>query len=511
MGRNNKANMYVDILPLHQEVTGSCMCCTVRFPSGKKVKFLVDCGLFQEEKYQENNLSFPFKPEEIDFALVTHNHIDHIGRIPKVYRDGFKGKTYASRITSELMPFALNNTAEILTNNTQRNSQRSKQILENSSIPVFKNGQQPLFDVDDVEYSMSNVIGVEYNQGLEVSPHIAATFIQNAHLFGAASILVTITYAGENPIYLLFTGDYAKVNVFFDVLEMQDYIKDLPINIIQESTYGASSKTEIVEEFESNIVKALEKKGTIVIPVFSLGRAQEMLLQMKTFQDKGVLPRGIPIRLDGNLAQSYTKFYLNHLDELAIKDFLPENLTYITGYDERTMVKTYKGPQIILTTSGMGSYGPAQTYLPYYISDSKATIHFCGYTTPNTLGSAIREAEYSSTVTIGGSSLIKRADVYATNQFSGHAKVEDLIDYLKQFTNLRSVSINHGETLTKSQYAKTVEKEVAPKSLTIFEPGTITRIGAFGIIKTFPAPVEKEVTSNSKKGKEKENTATKRR
>lgn len=90
MGKNAKANMYVDIIAMHEEVTGSCNLCTIRFSNREKVKFLVDCGLFQEEKYQKENFSFPFNAKDIDFALVTHNHIDHIGRIPKLYKDGFK-------------------------------------------------------------------------------------------------------------------------------------------------------------------------------------------------------------------------------------------------------------------------------------------------------------------------------------------------------------------------------------------------------------------------------------
>src|SRR5690625_4912552 len=101
MKRRNKAQMYLDVLALHKEVTGSCILCTVRFPNGEKVKFIVDCGLFQEEKYHHLNYSFPFDPSEYDFLLVTHTHIDHIGRIPKLYKEGFKGKTYTSNLAVE--------------------------------------------------------------------------------------------------------------------------------------------------------------------------------------------------------------------------------------------------------------------------------------------------------------------------------------------------------------------------------------------------------------------------
>lgn len=99
MGKNAKANMYVDITSLHDEVTGSCIVCTVRFPDSRKVKFLVDCGLFQEEKYQKYNYGFPFDVNEIDFVLVTHNHIDHIGRIPQLYKELSKNKEERFKFT----------------------------------------------------------------------------------------------------------------------------------------------------------------------------------------------------------------------------------------------------------------------------------------------------------------------------------------------------------------------------------------------------------------------------
>ena len=122
MRKKNKADMYLDVTALHEEVTGSCILCTVRYPDRSKTQFIVDCGLFQEEKYQAQNYSFPFEPKDIAFALVTHTHIDHIGRIPKLCKEGFNGKIYTSTLAGELMPIALTNTAEILSSSIQKNS-----------------------------------------------------------------------------------------------------------------------------------------------------------------------------------------------------------------------------------------------------------------------------------------------------------------------------------------------------------------------------------------------------
>lgn len=488
MGKNNKANMYVDIVSLHNEVTGSCNICTVRFPDAQKVKFIVDCGLFQEEKYQKQNYYFPFNPNEISFLLVTHNHIDHIGRIPKLYKDGFKGKTYASKITSELMPLALNNTAEILSSNSQKNNNKQKKNLEDSSIPTHL-ANAPLFEVDDVANAMENVIGVEYNKAVSVAPHIAVKFIQNGHLLGAASILVTITYKGQDPIYLFFSGDYANENVFFDIKAMPKMLKEVPLNVITESTYGTRSRNDIVHVFEDNILESLKNKETLIIPVFSLGRSQEMLLKLKKMQKEGKLSKSIPIYLDGKLSHSYTSFYQNHLDYLKqdedVQSFLPENLTLVTEYETRQALLPDRNSKIILTTSGMGSYGPAQFYLPYYISRPKCTIHFCGYTTPNTFGSKIKEVGDGEVFELNGIMTTKKAKVLSTNEFSGHGKQEDLLELLEGF-NLKSVLINHGEENTKVQFAKTVIDKIKPKGVAILSNKNYIRVGAHGILKSYP-------------------------
>ena len=190
MSKNTKADMYVDIVALHSEVTGSCNICTVRLPDQRKLKFIVDCGLFQEEKYQKENYYLPFDPKEIDFALVTHNHIDHIGRIPKLYKDGFEGPTFASTTTSELMSYALNNTAEIFEAALSQNQGKVRRAMHDSSIPVYLSNlmSAPLFDKDDVSLAMDNVYGLEYNRRVKIDPNVSVMFAQNGHLLSRSEV-----------------------------------------------------------------------------------------------------------------------------------------------------------------------------------------------------------------------------------------------------------------------------------------------------------------------------------
>ncbi len=390
MSKKNKADLYLDVIALHKEVTGSCILCTVRFPNREKLKFIVDCGLFQEEKYQSSNYSFPFDPSEIDFALVTHTHIDHIGRIPKLYKDGFKGKTYTSKLAAELMPIALNNTAEILSSNIQKNSK--KKVIVDSSIPVFDNSK-PLFDSDDVANAMQNVIGKDFNTCFKVNDHVNVTLLKNGHTLGASCILVTIHYKGQEPINVLFTGDYSGSNSFFTVEDIPDKVKNLPINIVTESTYGTTSKNEINHVFEDLVINSIKNKETLIITLFAFGRMQEIKNVLKKLQDENLLSKDIKIYSDGKLAHEYDNFYTSHYEDLNIKNFMPENITPVNGFEQRNGVLADRDCKIILTTSGMGNYGPAQVYLPYYISSPKATIIFGGYTAENTLGRKLQEVQ----------------------------------------------------------------------------------------------------------------------
>ena len=491
MSKNTKADMFVDIVALHSEVTGSLNLCTVRLPNQETHKFIVDCGLFQEEKYQRENYYFPFDPHEIEFVLVTHNHIDHIGRIPKLYKDGFSGPTYASSTTAELMPYALNNTAEIFEASSSANQSKIKRALSDSSIPVYLSNMMsaPLFDKDDVSFAMDNVYGVEFNRRVKITPNISVMFAANGHLLGAASILVTISYPGQRSINLFFSGDYAKTNMFFDVKAMPKNIYTVPVTIIEESTYGTTSNDTINYVFDNNLIESMKLNHTFVIPVFALGRTQEILLKLKRLQESGILDKRIPIYLDGNLAQSYTSFYTHHkkLLRLDARDFLPENLNYVHDFEARQMLIRQHGPKIILTTSGMGNYGPAQFYLPYYITRKDSTIHFCGYTTPNTFGRILQDTPLGEILDIKGVMVEKGARVLTTNEFSGHGKKEDLLDSISLFSDVKSVLVNHGEKQTKRSFAQEVESTIHPsKGVEVLGPETYVRVGPFGIIKTFP-------------------------
>ena len=185
------------------------------------------------------------------------------------------------------------------------------------------------------------------------------------------------------------------------------------------------------------------------------------------------------------MAQAYTALYLSSkcLIEEDKKDFLPKNLELVNSEIRDELLETDKC-KIIVTTSGMGTYGPAQVYIPYFISKKKVLILFTGYTAKGTLGANLKNAEESESVKIGGLILKKFADVSYCNEFSAHAKSEELIELLKKFNNLRGVLINHGQTETKDAFAEKILKEIDISEVGILNREYFFRIGSYGIIKT---------------------------
>lgn len=462
-----RERFYVDIMSVHPEVTGSCNLVVVKYPDGRTTKFIVDCGMFQEKNYSEHNKSLPFNEDEIEFCLVTHNHIDHTGRLPFLIKKGFTGNIYLTKETKTLLPLALNDSYKVIKDLAKRN--HVPELYSEANVANVTKHLKPCI-FDKTEYVNSN---------------IKVTFFSNGHLPGAAIILVQISYPGSEDINLLFTGDYNNKNMFFDVVKLPQWVLELPIIIIQESTYGTTDSTSKIECFEENVARCISNRGTVVSPVFSLGRFQEVLYTLKKMQHKGVISTQTPIYADGKLGIQYTNLYMH--GDIGIRedmtDFLPENLTFVSK-DTRDSVVSFKDSKIIVTTSGMGTYGPAQIYIPEYLRRPNSLIQFTGYTAEGTLGSCLKNSEKGEPVTVGGILLKKMADVEYTTEFSAHAKADEMIAFLKDFSNIKLILINHGEENVKREFSKRILKEVDPKAVGILGREYFYRVGPYGFIRS---------------------------
>lgn len=465
---------YADIMAFHPGVTGSNLLVTVNYPNEEKEYFLVDCGLFQgEEQYIHLNEKLQFDPTKLLFVLVTHNHTDHTGRLPFLVRKGFRKKIYLTKGTSLLIDSALEDSAKILRIDSK----------------VLKNTKNPIYDFDDVKCTLPLLNGVDFNQTIQVNEHIKVTFFMNGHLFGAAMILVQISYEGEDDINILFTGDYNNKNMFFDVKSLPKWIRDLPLNIVIESTYGNTKSTDVKKVFKENTLNVINANKIEVVPVFSLGRAQEALCEIKEWQEEGCLPKDVPVYLAGKLSNTYTNIILNNEKVFYIKDelknFIPENFNYVSGDKLKDLILD-KNRKIILTTSGMGTNGPAAVLLPEYVKNSNAVIHFMGYLEEHSRGYKIMNTPEGECIDFNGKMIPKYAKVYSTSEYSAHAKSDELIQLLNQFNNKRMVLINHGRIDIQEEFKKKVVQETDARDVGVFGGKYAYRINHWGYVKTLP-------------------------
>lgn len=475
----NSSRFYADIMALHDEVTGSCIQCIIKFPDDTTKFILVDLGLYQEIEYSELNKNLPFNVSNVDHVIVTHNHVDHTGRLPLLVREGYRGDIHMSNSTAKLISKALNDSYKVLKNKA-------------------KMANEPqLYSESDVDETLKHVKPHQFEETFhllnqsEKNKDIKLTFFMNGHLPGAIVALLQVKYHDDSDkhyedINILFTGDYNNKNIFFDVRPVAKWVWQLPVTIIQEATYGDMYSTQIEYVFEKNVLNAVAQGKEIVVPVFSLGRAQEIMYILKTWQMQGKLSTDIPIYLDGKLAWAYTNIYL--LDGLdnreECKDFIPENFTYVSDCEIRNSIMEDGLCKIILTTSGMGSYGPAQTYLPAYIRRPNALIHFTGYCAEGTLGRKLYECVKEDNVDLFGLKVKKLADVQFTSEFSAHAKADELIDFLRPFESIKLLLVNHGEYEKKEIYANKVIDEINPKNVGVLGRDYFFRIDGYGFVKS---------------------------
>lgn len=474
-----KENFSVVIKKFHPGVTGSAILVQINYPNGTKELFLVDCGLFQEPRYVELNDKLPCDPKDLSFVLVTHNHCDHIGRLPLLTARGFNKPIFTSESTAKLMSLSLRDNLRVLTDKAKKEKK-----------PFLYGG-------DSVDRALSLLKTVPYYQTYKFSDNIKFTFLMNGHLTGASMILVQISSAqagGKGKINLLFSGDYSSRNVFFDVPPLPAWIRELPICIISEATYGSIESKDIKKVYANNVTNALNEGKIVLSPVFSLGRAQKLLYFYRTLQEAGVISTDIPIYLDGHLTQNYTNLYINdgfeNKEELRGKNFLPLNWTYESYVDRvKRPVLVQDGKQkIILSSSGMGSYGPSAFYIPALLTRKNVLIHFTGYAAEGTLARKLFEAKSGETVDINGKNTYVGAEVKFTSEFSDHAKADELIEFYKSFDKVQCILINHGEPEDqKNLRNRAISEGFNPNSVILLSENDI-RIGEFSkVIKILPA------------------------
>lgn len=422
-------------------MTGSCY--WFRYPGGQ---FLVDCGMFQGSKtLKELNYSpFPFRPEKIDFVLLTHAHIDHSGLIPKLIRDGFDGPVFATGGTNDLLSYMLPDSGYIHEREVEHLNRRKRQ---RGRKPV-----EPIYTRADAEASLENLRTVEYEQWINPAEGVRARYWNAGHILGSASIELEIMDGkrAKTPIRILLSGDIGPEFKLFhpppEAPEGWDYV-------ICEGTYGDRKRDdpdgpERRRRLAREVSRALARHGVLVIPAFAVERTQELLADLSMLMRAGDLPT-VPLFLDSPLAIRATQVFRDHADEInhtaEAGAFLDDpNLHFTESVDESKAIHRYSGGMIVMAASGMCDAGRIRHHLKRYLPSKNNTVLLVGYQAPATLGSLL--AGGAKAVRIQGEDVRVNAEVRQVDFYSGHADQGELADWvLERRPVKRRVILTHGE------------------------------------------------------------------
>ena len=440
-----------------QEVTGTCHELQIQSANGPK-RILLDCGLFQGRRREtaHKNATFTFKPQEIDAVILTHAHMDHAGRIPLLYKKGYRGPVYCTYATKDLSEVMLKDGGYI----QEQDEEYFRKHLENSMISC----DGPLYTQQDAIDCMVLFKGINYNEWIDICPGVRAQYIDAGHIIGSAEIVLEMTENGKKRM-IGFSGDVGRSTLPI----IRDPSPMLPVEVLLcESTYG-NRKHENVDNgrkrLKEVIMRTAQRGGKIIIPAFSLERTQEIVYDLHVLWDAKEIP-GIPIVIDSPLATNVTDVFMRHpecYDQEMFEQFLKKQhnpfhfslVRYTASVDESKQLNGTPGPMIIMAASGMCEAGRIRHHLRNEINDPKNTILAVGYMAENTLGRKVVDPAFGE-VKIFDAFVPKKAEIVTIDVYSGHAGMDDLDAFVGAVEGLKKVILVHGEMNQMEPFAKRI-------------------------------------------------------
>ena len=459
--------MKITFLGATKTVTGSNFLVEA---AGKK--FLVDCGMYQGnlEQEDENERPFAFNPDEIDFMLLTHAHIDHSGRIPKLYNEGFKNKIYAHKATCDLCSLMLPDSGHIQEMEIGWKNKKRKRRGEQE--------KEPLYTAEDAAHCLEIFEPVQYDQIIEITPEIQVRFNDAGHMLGSSIIEVWANEDGKTT-KAVFTGDIGNNDLPLlsspTMIDSADYL-------IMESTYGNRlhiRNDEKAELFLQIVSETLNKGGNVVIPSFAVGRTQEILYELnklkdakndEKFNERYATLMKAPVYVDSPLAISATEVFkenMNLFDEDVQEEIMRGDnplefpgLKFTMTSDESKALNENKDASIIISASGMCEVGRIKHHLKHNLWDPKNTILFVGYQAPGTLGYNIVNG--AKKVKIFGEEIAVNARVEYIEGYSGHADQEWLMNFIYSFRDQKpkNIFLVHGEEDAQEVLKEKIQNEI---------------------------------------------------
>lgn len=425
-------------------------------------RLLVDCGLYQERQFRDRNwLPFTVDPRTIDAVFLTHAHLDHCGLLPKLVREGFRGRIYCTAATAEIARIILLDSAKIQEEDAKYKAKRHKKEGRKGRFP-----EEPLYTTADAEACFPHFSPVRYKEVVKIREGIEVSFHDAGHVLGSSIIKVKASENGRQRT-ILFSGDIGRPSrpIVHDpeLIAEADYI-------LVESTYGdrVHQGPEDTKKAIAEVVNSTkETGGNIIVPSFALERAQELLYYLnELLLSKTIEP--LKVFLDSPMASRITKVFQQHreLFDEEMTDHIENNespfkfpgLSMVGTSDESKALNHMKGTIMVIAGSGMCTGGRVKHHLANNISDPRNTIMFVGYQAIGTLGRRIVDGDKE--VRILGQKYRVKARVARINGFSAHADKDELLKWLQGLHKPpRKVFVVHGEAESATQFGEYIRQK----------------------------------------------------
>jgi len=438
-------------------VTGSCHLLTL--DDGRKVLF--DCGLYQgyDLDMKNFNKTWTFCPSDVDFLILSHAHIDHSGRIPKLVKDGFKGPILCTYATRDLAMIMLMDSAFIQEKDAEYKNKRARKRKKEEH-------HEPLYTIEDVEACKNQFVGLGYGEWFDMPDGMQLLFRDAGHILGSAS--VTLRVPSENGMRTFgFTGDIGRSER--PILKDPEPMPHVD-HLICESTYGGKSHPAAPDELDGLEAvideTCVQNGGRLIIPAFSVGRTQEIVYMMDQLVNLGRLP-DIPVYVDSPLAVNATEIFRTHSEcyDREIMQYLMmdpdpfgwKKLHYVRDVDQSKAINEKKGPAIIISASGMITAGRILHHVKNNIGDERNAILIVGYCAEGSIGADL--ARGAETIRIFGDEYQVKARVKRMHSFSAHGDQEEMLDFLENQDRdkLKEIFLVHGVEERQKQFAQALE------------------------------------------------------
>ena len=419
-------------------------------------RFLVDCGMHQGEREDANDDPFPYAANSIDAVLLTHAHIDHSGRIPKLVKEGFRGKIYATLPTIELTEILWDDSVRLMREDAEWQSAKNAR----RGLPPA----EPIYGQEEADAAKKLFAPVNYDSRLEILPGVSVRFRDAGHILGSAILEILIEEEGR-IVRLVFSGDLGPMQTVMGRAPAE--ITDADYVVI-ESTYGNrehKDNQQTRDEFQTLMKDIFAKqKGKVFIPTFVVDRAQRIMYELELLRGQGV-GGGMPVFFDSPMGVKVSKLYENHLDLMSQEiqtyrrdggnPFSSEDIRYVSTREESQAVNNL-GFGVVMAGSGMCNGGRIVHHLKNGIWNPDNHVVFVGYQAHGTLGRRI--VDRAKTVRIAGEAVNVNAQIHTIGGFSAHADRTDLLGWAERFRpTMPKFFVTHGEAEAAESLAEALK------------------------------------------------------